>query len=60
MFGMLHLKRDIRFMVFPTHKDVFVVETGELLNDILNELDLIEQFCELQKDQVVRPSFSMI
>ena len=35
-------QREIRFMVFPTVKDTYVVETQELLNDILYELSLIE------------------
>lgn len=33
---------EIRFMVFPNDKDTYIVETEELLNDILDELDLIE------------------
>ena len=35
-------QENIRFMVFPTDKNSFVVETEELLNDILAELELIE------------------
>lgn len=35
-------QKNVRFMVFPTHKDVYVANTEELLSDILYELDLIE------------------
>lgn len=35
-------KKEIRFMVFPTDKNTYVVETEKLLNDILEELDLVE------------------
>ena len=38
---MLH-QEDIRFMVFPTEKNTYVVETEELLEDILYELSLVE------------------
>ena len=33
---------NIRFMVFPTDKDTFIVETEELLNDVLEELSRVE------------------
>lgn len=35
-------RTDVRFMVFPTEKNCFIVETEELLNDILDGLELIE------------------
>ena len=35
-------QKDVRFMVFPTDKDVYVASAEELLSDILQELELIE------------------
>lgn len=35
-------QKNVRFMVFPNNSDTYVIETEELLNDILYELDLIE------------------
>lgn len=35
-------QENVRFMVFPTDKNVYVVSTEELLSDILYELDLVE------------------
>lgn len=35
-------KDEIRFMVFPNDLDTYIVETRELLFDILNELKLVE------------------
>ena len=35
-------QKEIRFMVFPNHEDCYIVETDELLEDILEELELIE------------------
>lgn len=35
-------QKEIRCMVFPNHVDGYIVETEELLNDILEELELIE------------------
>ncbi len=35
-------QENVRFMVFPTNKDTFVVETSKLLDDIIEQLDLIE------------------
>lgn len=35
-------QQEIRFIGFPNHVDGYIVETEELLNDILEELELIE------------------
>ena len=35
-------EKNIRFMVFPNDKDTYIVETEELLNAILEELELLE------------------
>ena len=32
----------IRFMVFPTDKDVWIISTEDLLNDLTEELELVE------------------
>ncbi len=36
------LDENIRFMVFPTNNDSYVVETETLINDINNSLDEVE------------------
>lgn len=38
----INKKDNIRFMVFPNHKDTHIIEAEDLLNDILNELELLE------------------
>ena len=39
--GMLE-EENIRFMVFPTEKDAWIVSTGDLLNDLTEELKRVE------------------
>ena len=35
-------EENIRFMVFPTDKDAWIISTEDLLNDLTEELELVE------------------